>query len=324
MNCGRELGGKNIGTLGVCPAACEPAFDGFNRGKNAGRLCWLVAGTFCSEVVQGTFAEKRLSCRGCKFYKTVQDDEGTASLNADSVNIVAHTHIGLVRQSNEDRYLIRKLVDGTVMIAVADGLGGEVGSDFAAELTRAALVGIQHLWKGNEIESLSSFIKETDLSISEKADNDPDLEGMGSTLVCVLLKDGFIQWLHAGDSRLYLFRKGCLKQMTEDQTFARFLVEEGEITPEEALTDYSRKVMDQYVGCGICEPEIGKMELMENDLLILTTDGLHNMVSEEKLISILNTPTSLEAMAESAVRQALESGGRDNITIVAAKIEPSR
>ncbi len=324
MDCGREPGGKSAEKLGVCQAACDPNFDGFNRGKNAGRLCWLVAGTFCSGAVQGTFAEKRLSCRNCKFYKMVQDDEGTANLRFGPVNVVAHTHIGLVGKSNEDRYLIKKLDGGMIMLAVADGLGGEVAGDFAAELTRAMLAGIQDLQGMHEIELLSSIIKETDLAIREKAENDSDLEAMGSTLVCVLLRDGMIQWAHVGDSRLYLFRDGKLIQMTEDQTLARFLINVGEITPEQALTHYSKNVMDQYMGCGICEPETGKTELVKNDLLMLTTDGLHKLVSEEKLITILNSPASLEARAESAVRHALEAGGKDNITIIAAEIHSSK
>jgi hypothetical protein len=77
--CKRELGGKNADRLGVCPAAVEPAFNGFNLGTNSGRTCWLVAGTFCDGKAMGTFAKKQASCKSCDFYKKVHDEEGVAN-----------------------------------------------------------------------------------------------------------------------------------------------------------------------------------------------------------------------------------------------------
>lgn len=75
MDCGREQGGKNTDELGVCPAAADTSYDGINSGKNAGRVCWAVAGTFCGGCVQGAYADKRASCRNCSFYQMVQDQE---------------------------------------------------------------------------------------------------------------------------------------------------------------------------------------------------------------------------------------------------------
>ncbi|RMG05591.1 MAG: hypothetical protein D6726_00965 [Nitrospirae bacterium] len=76
MNCGREPGGKNVSSLGVCPAAMDETADGLNGGKNGGRLCWAIAGTLCDGRVQGTFAEKRLLCFACDFFRHVKDEEG--------------------------------------------------------------------------------------------------------------------------------------------------------------------------------------------------------------------------------------------------------
>ncbi len=78
--CGREPGGAKVSELGECPAATDKSSDGINRGKNAGRICWAVAGTFCGGKVQGTFAEKRLSCIDCNFYKKVKEEEGDNTL----------------------------------------------------------------------------------------------------------------------------------------------------------------------------------------------------------------------------------------------------
>ena len=74
--CGREPGGANVEEFGVCPAARAEEYDGFNHGHNAGRVCWAVAGTFCGGRVRGTWAEKRLSCMSCSFFKQVRAEEG--------------------------------------------------------------------------------------------------------------------------------------------------------------------------------------------------------------------------------------------------------
>jgi protein phosphatase len=142
---------------------------------------------------------------------------------------------------------------------------------------------------------------------------------MGSTLVGVLLRDRIAHWVHVGDSRLYLLRNGTLTQVTEDQTLARFLLEEGEITAEQLPTHYSRHVMDQCVGCGYAEPETGRLKFLTGDLLVLSTDGLHRQILENALYSILNTDTNLETKAKRLVKAALNAGGKDNITVVMAQ-----
>ncbi|RMF94420.1 MAG: hypothetical protein D6736_00085 [Nitrospinota bacterium] len=78
--CGREPGGARVNELGVCPAASDTSAHGLNGGKNGGRICWAVTGTFCGGQVQGTFAQKRLSCMNCEFFKQVQQEEGTQFL----------------------------------------------------------------------------------------------------------------------------------------------------------------------------------------------------------------------------------------------------
>ncbi len=320
MKCGREPGGEKVAKLGKCPVAVDPTFNEFNQGTNAGRICWLVAGTFCQGKAQGTFAEKQSSCRHCEFYKQVHAEEGVTKLSADTMSVFALTHIGLVRKSNEDRYLTKKLSDGSVLLAVADGLGGEVAGDYAAEIIMGRLAGIHHVTMDSEQQELELLAKDIDLSIHSEAEKNYDLKGMGSTLICVLLRDGFANWVHVGDSRLYVLRDRQLIQMTEDQTFARFLLEEGEITPEQVPTHYSRHIMDQCVGCGICEPETGRLKVQDKDLLILSTDGLHKKIPPETLLFHLNAETSLKTKAQSLLQAALETGGKDNITIVIAEL----
>ena len=87
MKCGREPGGAKARKLGVCPAAGDTTFDGFNQGINAGRLCWLVAGTFCGGTAQGTYAEKCVSCKQCNFYQTVHSEKETTDQSVCSFKI---------------------------------------------------------------------------------------------------------------------------------------------------------------------------------------------------------------------------------------------
>jgi len=208
---------------------------------------------------------------------------------------------------------------GKCGIAVADGLGGEVAGDYAAEILRGKLAGLNHILKNNEQPELDQLVRAIDRTIYTEGQENHALEGMGSALVGVLLRGRIAHWVHVGDSRLYILRNGTLTQVTEDQTLARFLLEEGEITPEQLPTHYSRHVMDQCVGCGYAEPETGRLEFLAGDLLVLSTDGLHGEIPENTLNAILNTDTNLETKARTLVKAALDAGGKDNITVVMAQ-----
>ncbi len=318
--CGREPGGNKADKDGVCPAAAEKTFDTFNHGINAGRACWLVAGTFCDNQVSGTFAEKIDTCRNCDFYKNIQNDEHSFSVAEDNINLYAATHIGLVRKANEDRYLVKKFTDGTLLFAVADGMGGQAAGDHAAEILRGRLANMPLIAVGKEAETLSNLAVETDRILIETGDRQEEFEGLGTTLLCVLLRDDKAYWVHVGDSRFSIFREGKLLQITQDQNLARYLVEEGEITIEEVAEHYSRNILDQAVGNAMEEPETGMECLETNDILVLSTDGFHNLVLPDVIISELQRKEELKTRADSLVKLALKRGGTDNITIVMAEI----
>ncbi len=105
MKCGREPGGAKVVELGICPASADDTFDGLNLGKNAGRMCWAVAGTFCAGKVQGTFAEKRDSCINCDFFKRVQEEEGTANLRTKFLRFVSEDAISPLLNSMTYRHI---------------------------------------------------------------------------------------------------------------------------------------------------------------------------------------------------------------------------
>ena len=320
MKCGRGPDDKDKDSFDTCPATTLSTLDGLNQGKRAGRACWLVAGTFCSNNISGTFAEKIESCRDCNFYKHVNKKSGQTRLRIDNIDIFGLTHIGLVKNVNEDRYLVRQMEDKSLLVAVADGLGGGGSSDFAAEIVQGTLVGFQKLNTGNEIKQLKQLVLDLDTLIDQKAQTQSDLEGMATTLVCAILKKDHVHWINVGDSRLYLLRDKKLIQLSEDQTLAKFLIAEGELAPEKAREHYSYEILDQCIGYGECSPQTGSFKVKKNDLLVLLTDGLHKMVPQKKVFSILNNDTSIEIKAKELTKAALDSGGKDNITIVVARI----
>jgi len=320
MKCGREPGGNNAGEKGVCPAAISTALDGINMGKKGGRICWLMAGTFCEGTVQGTYAEKKNSCRECTFYRLVQEEEQNTSISMTTKDIFATSHIGLVRKANEDRYLIRQLDAETLLLSVADGLGGHEAGDYAAEIVRGRLANMPPVPSGEEQEFLARLAIETDRVIIHLAENTPGLEGMATTLLCVLLRKNIAFWVNVGDSRFSILRDRDLIQVTQDQNLARFLIEEGAITPEEVPDHYSKDVLDQALGSAMEKPETGAVEIRAQDLLLLSTDGLHSQVTSEVIASVLKSDTDLETKVDLLVRSALDAGGKDNITVIAVQL----
>jgi protein phosphatase len=232
----------------------------------------------------------------------------------------AITHKGSVRKNNEDRYLVKEIPDNSVLLAVADGMGGEVAGDYAAELVMHKLNSMKRISEENE-RQLSQFVKDADRTIRDEVKKNPALEGMGSTVTCALLGDGILHWVHVGDSRLFNKSDQELIQITKDQNMAQFLIEEGVLTTNEACHHPAQNQLDQCVGCGDCKPVTGCQDIKVGDLILLTTDGLHGEVSLETISSILDHGTDIETKAKSLVKAALDSGGKDNITVVIAEIE---
>jgi serine/threonine protein phosphatase PrpC len=241
-------------------------------------------------------------------------------LNTPSLNVSAVSHAGYVRDKIEDRYIVKKFKDLSVLCAVADGLGDEGTGVYAAEIIRERLEHANLTDCLNPPGHLEHMALELDRDIYNKGQLDHYLDGMGSTLIGVLVQDRFAYWVHVGDSRLYLLRNQELIQVTQDQTLARFLLQEGEITEKQASSHYSRHVMDQYLGCGYSEPEKGFIELKPKDMIIIASDGLHQSMDTKVISSVLLQPGGIENRVKSLLQAALNAGGQDNITIVGIDI----
>jgi len=233
------------------------------------------------------------------------------------VHTTGATHPGRVRPNNEDRWLIFR-TERDVVLAVADGVGGQAGGEEAAQLAVDALRGAA---PGPEPgEWLLGRVATAQERIRERAEADPDMEGMGTTLTAALVREGRVFWVHVGDSRLYLLRRGAIAQITADHSFVRELVEHGDITPGEARVHPLRNMLDQCLGTPGMRPDSGELALLPGDTLLLCTDGLHGEIPGRRLREILNSGDTPESIASSLLDAALAAGGRDNVTLAIATV----
>jgi PPM family protein phosphatase len=224
------------------------------------------------------------------------------------VEVGAATDVGKVREGNEDSFLVQP-----PMYAVADGMGGALGGEVASSL---ALETIEQLSKEGG-DALVDRIRRANEVVFERSISDQKVSGMGTTLTVAQLEDDDLRLGHVGDSRAYLLRAGSLRQLTEDHTLVGRMVKAGEITREEADTHPHRNVLIRVVGT---EPEVivdeVSVALLDGDRVLLCTDGLTGMLSEEQIRAILENEPDPQKAAERLVRAANRAGGVDNITVV--------
>jgi len=232
----------------------------------------------------------------------------------------AMKHKGLVKENNQDLFLVKEFDDGSLFLAVADGLGGMVAGKRAAETAKECLDNFNPECEAVEAH-IEELMQEANRRIIETVGNEPDLEGMGTTVTAAFVTNGIVRWAHVGDSRLYLFRDDELRQITEDDTMAGFLLSEGELTKEEARIHPGRKFVFHCIGgSGEFEADTGSFKIRKGDLLLLSTDGLHDELPEEEIVHILGSQTELKEKLEALVSTALATGGKDNIAVVVVEI----
>ena len=232
-----------------------------------------------------------------------------------TLNFEAASHIGYKRRTNEDRYFTRRLADGSLLIAVADGMGGLPGGDKAASLAIGAMAEADSDGSVDQA-MLGRLIMAAHKSVIEYALRHPALDGMGTTLTAAVVRQESVFWAHVGDSRLYLLHNGSLSQLTTDHRFLSSMIADGDITAEQAKEHPLRNLLDQCLGCSSIMPETGYADLAPGSMLLLCSDGLYEDVSYETLTAILNRKEPIADKASLLVRTALENGGRDNVTLV--------
>lgn len=246
------------------------------------------------------------------------------------------TDKGMVRPGNEDALRIDA---GLGLLVVADGMGGhkggEVASSMALDILKDYIAGLSvgnNAFIGNvnndvsrQANQLASGIRLANQAILEAAASNPSWQGMGTTIVAVLVKEGRAGIAHAGDSRLYLFRGGQLRQITGDHSLVAEQVRQGLITAEEALKSTRKNVITRALGqWEELEIELQDLELLDGDRLLLCSDGLSGMVSDPEIAALLQAYPVPEQSCKSLIEVANSYGGRDNITAIVAAFRKER
>ncbi len=234
---------------------------------------------------------------------------------------VSLTHVGRVRSENQDSVINLKDLWGTYFFGVADGMGGHKAGDVASQtLTKELEKFFKKCDKKKCFaapESICRKIEEINRQIYDMSQENPDYEGMGTTLTLAFTngKTGYIYQI--GDSRAYLINAGGINQITKDQSLVQYMVDTNQITPEEAEIHPSRHVILAAVGTEEeIKTEVYNFALNKGDMLLLCSDGLSDNFKNEELEEIIRKAPNLKNCAAELVSEANKRGGKDNISVV--------
>jgi protein phosphatase len=254
--------------------------------------------------------------------------------NEDQFLIAALTTALQVQQTSLSESAVRFAADRGHLLLIADGMGGHRGGEQASTLAVNSIEGFvldslkSCLERRDEkaqcvLAELQAAIRQTDATIRREGTLHPELWGMGTTVTLACIFDRELYIVHVGDSRCYLFRDGELRQLTRDHTLLQELVKEGVIRQQDVGHHRLRHVITNVVGGTQPDvhPEVHKIPLEPHDLLLLCSDGLTDMLPDPDMASILQDEPDLERAARRLVARANERGGRDNITVILARME---
>ena len=232
----------------------------------------------------------------------------------------AVSHVGKIRASNQDSgYLGRHLY------VVADGMGGHAGGDVASHIAAQRIAEADRPYPTPEdaVEALESALLSANGLLAETVFEHNELTGMGTTVSAIARVHDKFALAHIGDSRVYRFRAGELEQITTDHTFVQRLVESGRITPEEAAVHPRRAVLMRVLGDVDSSPEIDTaiLDTRAGDRWLLCSDGLSGYVSEEKITQVLGTVRTAQGAADRLVKESLDHGAPDNVTVLLIDID---
>ncbi|QDQ96104.1 PP2C family protein-serine/threonine phosphatase [Tomitella fengzijianii] len=227
----------------------------------------------------------------------------------------ARSDRGLVRGNNED-----SVYAGARLLALADGMGGHAAGEVASQLIIAALAPLDDDDPGGDLlGKLEAATRAGNEAIADHVEEEPELEGMGTTLTAILFAGSRLGLVHIGDSRGYLLRDDQLTQITRDDTFVQSLVDQGRITAEQAKTHPQRSMIMRALTGNDIEPTLTMRESRAGDRYLLCSDGLSDVVSTETIADTMREGDHREC-ADRLIELALRSGGPDNITVVVADV----
>ncbi|PXY21662.1 protein phosphatase [Prauserella sp. PE36] len=231
--------------------------------------------------------------------------------------------VGQRRSANEDSaYATPRL------LAVADGMGGHAAGEVASALAIEAMADLDNRLAEAEhepadlLEVLGEGVADASARLNERVADDPELEGMGTTLTAMLWDGDTFGLAHIGDSRGYLLRAGELSQLTRDHTMVQSLVDEGKMPPELAARHPGRSVLIRALMAGSpAEPDLSTHTAEPGDRYLLCSDGLTDVTTPEEIHEVLSSAATPEDAVGRLIDIANEGGGPDNITCVVAYVD---
>lgn len=225
--------------------------------------------------------------------------------------IAGATHVGYKRQRNEDSFYV-----GTHLAAVADGMGGHVAGDVASQ---TAIAAVQMFDEERPVErlaeSLGQAIHAASTAMQQQIIEQPEVAGMGTTLVALMWSQGRYALASIGDSRAYLLRDGRLTQLTDDHVYGRLMATAGRVP---RLTDRLARFLDGRVDGR--SPDLSVIDVRDGDRLLLCSDGLSSYVPHEEVQAALGVDKNPEQAADTLVGVALQYGGHDNVTVIVVDV----
>jgi len=232
----------------------------------------------------------------------------------------ALTDVGRLRSTNEDAY---GLLPEANFFLVCDGMGGAAAGEVASRMAVATALACVSRQAGKGPRALlEKLIAAANQQVFSRAEREPSLHGMGTTLVSLLVRDDHVWIAHVGDSRCYRFRAGGLERMTQDHSLVEEQVRLGQLTPAEAEKSPFRNMITRAVGTrASVAAEIREFPAQSGDVFLLCSDGLTKEVPEPRIAEILGQDGDLQNLCQQLVDAANTAGGGDNITVVVVKVE---
>ncbi|ROS49589.1 PP2C family serine/threonine-protein phosphatase [Frigoribacterium sp. PhB24] len=234
----------------------------------------------------------------------------------------ALSNVGKIRSNNQDSGYA-----GTQLFVVADGMGGHAGGDVASAIAIRRIRETDRVYTspGDAEFALQSSLIAANQLLAETVFEHQELTGMGTTVSAMLRVGDSMAIAHIGDSRIYLFREGELSQITADHTFVQRLVDSGRITPEEAAVHPRRSVLMRVLGDVDAAPEIDTATLgtQPGDRWLICSDGLSSYLAEERIKKALAMGLDAEQTARRLVKETLDHGAPDNVTVVIVDVDES-
>jgi PPM family protein phosphatase len=225
------------------------------------------------------------------------------------------THAGRVRRKNEDAYYAE-----APLFAVADGMGGALAGELASRISVQTLGEL--VAEGSDEERLAATIRLANRRVAERATEDPRASGMGSTVTAALVGPTGVAFAHVGDSRAYLWRGGVLTRLSDDHSLVAEWVKAGALAPEEAAQHPQRSVITRALGADWqIEIDTWTTPARSGDVILLCTDGLSGFVDDAAIAETLREHENLSAAVQALVDAANATGGEDNVTAVALRLE---